>query len=404
MTMRWALPAVAAIWLGGLSVAVPAQTPPTATAPPGLPEAFRGDVHDGVGVTCADCHGAGPAGGYGVVARTAIPKLCARCHADTAYMKRFDPQVRTDQYAQYLTSTHGRQHAKGETRVAVCSDCHLAHGVRRVKDPRSPVAPPNVARTCGRCHGDAARMTPFGKDDLPPAEWAKSVHAKALVERGDTSAPTCNTCHGSHGAAPPEVESVALVCAQCHVREATLFRGSPKKGLFDSLGFAECVTCHGNHAIEHPPDSWIGFADGVGCGACHDDTIPGAETIKTVRQGLDDLTSSLAEATSRLDRAEQSGVIVDDGLAALREAHEQQIHARVAVHAFATAPFADVHEKGMEAARRAVAEGDRGLGEVRYRRRGLAIATIFIAGFLITLLIKIRRLGPGEPPPASPVS
>ena len=80
------------------------------------------------------------------------------------------------------------------------------------------------------------------------------MHAKALLERGDTSAPTCSTCHGSHGAAPPEVESVALVCAQCHVREAELFRKSPKKKLFDSLSMPECVTCHSNHHIVEPQD------------------------------------------------------------------------------------------------------------------------------------------------------
>jgi hypothetical protein len=33
---------------------------------------------------------------------------------------------------------------------------------------------------------------------------------------------------------------------------------------------------------------------------------------------------------------------------------------------------------------------------VQYRRKGLAVATIFIAGFLLTLGLKIRRLSRGE--------
>ena len=60
------------------------------------------------------------------------------------------------------------------------------------------------------------------------ARWQQSVHARALVERGDLSAPTCNDCHGNHGAMPPGVESVTFVCGQCHGREASLFRASAK--------------------------------------------------------------------------------------------------------------------------------------------------------------------------------
>ena len=53
-------------------------------------------------VTCESCH----KGGRYEIARTAIPALCASCHADPAYMRKFNPQVRVDQYAQYLTSVH----------------------------------------------------------------------------------------------------------------------------------------------------------------------------------------------------------------------------------------------------------------------------------------------------------
>ncbi|MBK9239212.1 MAG: cytochrome c3 family protein [Acidobacteria bacterium] len=139
--------------------AVPAASPVTVPANPD--EAYKDDVHQQAGVTCASCHGTGAPG---PIDRTKIASLCASCHSDPTYMRKFRPQVRTDQHAQYVTSVHGMQMVKGETRVATCSDCHNAHGVRPVKDARSPVAPVNVAQTCAKCHADANRMTPFNRD------------------------------------------------------------------------------------------------------------------------------------------------------------------------------------------------------------------------------------------------
>ena len=69
------------------------------------------------------------AGIYGQPARTAVPKLCARCHSDAALMHKFGPQERVDQYAQYLTSVHGKRIAAGDTAAAVCTDCHGVHGI-----------------------------------------------------------------------------------------------------------------------------------------------------------------------------------------------------------------------------------------------------------------------------------
>jgi len=391
----WCTAAWACVVVARLGV-VSAQTP---MAPPLAPvsadqarAAFQNDVHKAAGLTCATCHDTAHGDQYVAPARTAIPKLCGTCHANAEYIKKFNPQLRVDQLARYVTSTHGKQNAKGETRVAVCSDCHGAHGILGVKDPRAPVYPTHVAETCGRCHSDPARMTPFNKPATPPAEWATSVHAKALLERGDVSAPTCSTCHGGHGATPPDVESVSLVCAQCHIREADLFRASSKKALFETISQPECVTCHSNHAIQHPQDAWVGFTDDTKCGKCHDESIPGADVIKTVRGDLDQLNAAITTAAARLDRAEEAGVSVDDGRAALREANDQRINARVMVHAFAAKPFTDVSTKGLQSAKLALADGDRALGEVRYRREGLAVASVFIFGFLVTLGIKIRRL------------
>lgn len=358
--------------------------------------AFTDDVHAAAGLTCTACHRSGTAGAYDAPARTAIAPLCGTCHSDAAYMRKFDPQVRVDQLLEYRTSTHGKRMAAGDGRVATCSDCHGAHGVRRVRDARSPVAPLNVVTTCGQCHGDPARMAPFGRMPTPPQDWSASVHAAALITHSDTSAPTCAACHGSHGATPPGVTSVANVCGQCHRREAELFRASPKREIFDALGEAECLVCHGNHRIEPPDDSRVGLQAGAVCAECHDASGDSGATITTVRRGLDELQGALSAADTLLTRAEHAGMLVDDGRLALRLAREHQVQSRALVHAFAVAPFATTAGEGLAAARRAHDAGEAAMRELQVRRQGLGVATLLILAFLATLWATIRRL----PPPA----
>jgi predicted CXXCH cytochrome family protein len=314
-------------------------------------------------------------------------------------MRKFDPQVRVDQMSQYLTSAHGRALLKGETRAATCSDCHTAHAVMRVRDPRSPVAPRNVAKTCAQCHADAERMKLFGHDANVFTDWSSSVHAHALLSRGDTSAPTCSTCHGSHGATPPGVTEVANVCAQCHVREAQNFTAGPKKAIFDALGQAECLVCHGNHAIQPPSHTLIGITEGTVCATCHDASGKGVATIRNFRDSSDGLEAALRSAEAVVDRAEHAGMLVDSARLAVQEAHEQRVQSRVAIHTFTDQPFTEIVATGLEAARRAEQAGQSALEELQNRRRGLGIATLLIVGFLVTLWVKIRRLP--VPPPLS---
>jgi predicted CXXCH cytochrome family protein len=380
---------LALTWLLATGAAARPAAQAAAAQPPA--DLFHDDVHAKAGLGCQSCHtpGAPP---YKPIDRTKIAPLCATCHSNAEYMKKYNPQVRVDQYQQYLTSTHGKKMSTGETRVATCTDCHGAHGIRAVSDTRSAVAPQNVATTCARCHSDHARMSALGHEGNPPEDWKASVHAAAFLERGDLSAPTCNTCHGSHGAAPPGVTSVAFVCAQCHVREAELFRASPKKAIFDLIGQGECLTCHGNHKIVKPADSFIGLKDPALCAMCHTDQMKGVEVINAMQKGLSDLGAGIDRANAVLERAASAGMLVVDGRLVLRDAREDQILARVSIHAFADKPFAPTVAKGIAQAARAEAIGGTALADLRYRRNGLAVATLLIVGFLATLWVKIRRL------------
>jgi len=111
-----------------------------------------------------------------------------------------------------------------------------------------------------------------------------------------------------------------------------------------------------------------------------------------MQKGLSDLDTRIVRANGVLDRAASAGMLVDDGRLALRDAHEDQILARVSIHAFADKPFSATAGKGIAEAARAEAIGTAAMGELRYRRNGLAVATLLILGFLATLWMKIRGL------------
>ena len=64
------------------------------------------------------------------------------------------------------------------------------------------------------------------------ADYKRSVHYAALVEKNDLSAPTCKSCHGAHGATPPGVSSVSNVCGTCHATQREKFDLSPHKEAF----------------------------------------------------------------------------------------------------------------------------------------------------------------------------
>ena len=132
MTASLRVSALTVLVFGWASGAARAQVPagPAATL-------FKEDVHAQAGLGCETCHGkpTGPKE-YAPIKRTDIAPLCGKCHGDAEYIRKFNPQLRVDQYSQYLTSTHGKKMATGEVRVATCTDCHGAHGIRQVKDAR----------------------------------------------------------------------------------------------------------------------------------------------------------------------------------------------------------------------------------------------------------------------------
>src|SRR5271157_853913 len=117
----------------------------------GIEEQFENSIHakrvSGTAKelpVCNDCHTAHAIrrtdeAGF----RLDIMDTCGRCHAEIAKT--------------YFDTYHGKVSRLGYTKTAKCYDCHGAHDVLAVADPRSHLSRANVAATCRQCHSDATR-------------------------------------------------------------------------------------------------------------------------------------------------------------------------------------------------------------------------------------------------------
>jgi bacterioferritin-associated ferredoxin len=319
--------------------------------------------------------------------------VCGRCHSSAEVMRRYNPALRVDQVTEYLSSVHGQRLTRmGDTLVATCSSCHPAHQVRPPSDPRSSVHPLNVAATCGACHADANRMRPYGIPADQLARYQRSVHWRLLSEAGDLSAPTCNDCHGNHGAAPPGVSWVGNVCGQCHATIADRFRESRHAQAFTAMGVPGCATCHGNHDIQDATLELLGLNDSAICKNCHVASDPGGITAVAMRQQLETLEARFDSARQLLARAERAGMEVSQARFDLDAAHNARIAARTAVHAFQLEAVRAEVDKGLAVSDSGVAAGHRALAELNFRRTGLAISVAIILALIGGLMLKIREL------------
>lgn len=365
-------------------------------------EQYAKDIHAQQGLTCASCHGGDPAssdnamdpkkGFRGHVNRKDIPAICGGCHGDPAYMRQYNPSLRTDQLAQYRTSVHGKRLAAGDTKVAVCTDCHSVHGIRAVSDTRSTVHPLNVAKTCARCHSDAEYMKPYKIPTDQYAGYSVSVHQEAMTVRGDLSAPTCTTCHGNHGAAPPGVASVENVCSTCHVLQSKLFDTSAHKKAFAAAGMPGCVTCHSNHRITHPTDNLLGAGSSSVCTNCHVEGDQGLTAGIEIKKMFVGLQQNIDRTDETLRRASKLGMEVSEAQMEQGQAKDALTKARVTLHSFDVAKV----KQDVDAADKIVAKnqktGTDALHESNYRRMGLGVSLIAILGVLLGLRLYISDL------------
>lgn len=117
----------------------------------GVEEQFLSSVHvtqrgktDKTLPVCDDCHSAhtirrADEEGF----KLTIMTQCGRCHESIAKT--------------YFDTYHGKVSQLGYTKTAKCYDCHGAHDIRAIGDPRSRLSRDNVVATCQQCHSGANR-------------------------------------------------------------------------------------------------------------------------------------------------------------------------------------------------------------------------------------------------------
>jgi len=330
-------------------------------------------------------------GGRPATAR--VPAFCGRCHSDAQFMRQYNPSLRVDQETEYATSVHGRRLSElGDTAVAVCSSCHPPHHIRPPSDPLSSINPLNVAGTCGTCHANSEYMAeyPIATDQLE--RYQRSVHWEMMSVEGDLSAPTCNDCHGNHGAAPPGISWVGNVCGQCHSVMADNFSESRHAQTFAMLGVPGCATCHQNHDVMRASDDMLGLGEGAVCARCHSEGDPGGQAALAMRLLLDSLGTSFAASDSILEQAELAGMEVSEAQFELGSANNAAVQARASMHSFDLEAVRKDVEEGLQVTLATFQKGQEALDELQFRRTGLAISVTIIVLLIVGLLLRIRQL------------
>ncbi|HSC27760.1 MAG TPA: hypothetical protein VLD67_10830 [Vicinamibacterales bacterium] len=230
------------------------------------PGVFEKSIH-GI-LSCVDCH-------TDLATNVEFPhpeKLarvdCATCHSEAV--------------EKYREGVHAQARASGSASAAACVDCHGMHDILPSSDSQSSTYHLNIAATCSRCHGDPALTTQAGISGEVAAAFADSIHGRALSRSGLTVAPTCSDCHGAHDVFGPDdprsrvsTAHVPTTCGTCHEGIATKFNAGIHGAVLakGNTGAPACQTCHTAHAIQRA-DSTAWQLSVIGqCGTCHADRV-----------------------------------------------------------------------------------------------------------------------------------
>jgi hypothetical protein len=325
-------------------------------------------------------------------------------------------KLATDQYAKYWTSVHGQQLAAGDTQVAICTDCHGSHDVKKASDPTAAVYPPNVPELCSSCHADAQKMEPYGIPTDQYEVYQKSVHGIALLINSDTRAPSCASCHGSHDAKPPRSTEVVEVCGKCHTATQELYMQSRHSEL--ETAAPKCWTCHGTHDVAkaseelffhpEPPDYQCTtchdlqnrelrleieqFEDPADrrCDTCHHPDSEIYTQVEAIASSLSGAEGAYADAEDRISRAEALGMIVSDADVTLSEAKTSLIQAQAAVHTTKLTLISDTAGDAKTKADEATALAQAKLDESTFRRSAMIIVVVLILLNVVVLYV-LRR-------------
>jgi len=156
---------------------------------------------------------------------------------------------------------------------------------------------------CIQCHaGQEGRLA------APVAAWRTSIHAENGI-----------SCHDCHGGDPtdfamamspengflgaPDYEGVPEFCGRCHIGVAKEYMAGAHGKALESGG-AQCVTCHGNHAVQKAS---IDLINEKTCTQCHS-----YERAALIRLSLVETDTMVNKVDKDLGRLFRLGIAVDE--------------------------------------------------------------------------------------------
>lgn len=278
---------------------------------------------------------------------------------------------------------------EGDTNVATCFDCHDGHRVQKASDPTSGVYPRNEPAMCARCHADAVLMAAY---DIPADQhesYQTSVHGMAM-QRQDQRAPTCSTCHGKHGAAPPGFQQVSNVCGQCHtITEDYYLQGAHRFGMVNEAS-PRCVTCHGQHDVAPSTRELFVGTEERHCGECH---APGS----TIGAQVDEMYQSLKQADDAFEETEgliklatERRLLMEPQEEALQRGKTPLIESRALQHTVNVDDIRAKADESLAVSQQVQASVQEALKGLDTRRIGMIVAVVVIL-ITVAALILIKR-------------
>jgi cytochrome b subunit of formate dehydrogenase len=115
---------------------------------------------------------------------------CTMCHQDITSVPHSDKHNKVDcgmchadQKKEYLTSVHGQEQAKGNTKAATCVSCHTNHAIM---SPKTDAAKLAIVERCGGCHAENYKS------------YQDTYHGQ-VTSLGFAYTAKCFDCHGNHG-------------------------------------------------------------------------------------------------------------------------------------------------------------------------------------------------------------
>jgi len=221
----------------------------------GQPDTQKTYQRVGTNALCTDCHGSHTVKRVRELARG--NQYCLACHDRelTVNYKNGEKEKIIVHEAVLNTSVH---------KNLSCVDCHVrvsaeSHPVRDFKKQADFQLV--MAENCRRCHFDKYSKTLEG------------IHFKVLSQ-GNTRAPVCTDCHGTHAIASARKDRLANAkkCEQCHGAIYAVYAKSVHGAALIRENIADvpiCSDCHKAHDNAGPHTANFRISVPQICAGCH---------------------------------------------------------------------------------------------------------------------------------------